>query len=135
VIALLRKFAPPPGAPPVEVRRTGLRNALLGLFLAVFGVLLVMSLDRLARGALLDPTHPRPSKLRAVSGIPIVVGLVAMIVGVYRAITGVHPERDGKSIVSRVGRLSLATMIAAAILFAIVYVTVVASRPVPALAP
>ncbi len=119
MIALLRKFAPEPGAPPSAVRRAGLRNALLGLFLAAFGVLLVLSLDRLAHGAILDPS--RPTKLRAWSGVPLMLGCVAMVVGLYRAITGVHPERDGTSLVARIGRLLLATLIAAAIVFGVTW--------------
>lgn len=127
---MLRKFAPPADASPAEVRRVGLRNALLGFFLAAFGVLVVFSLDRLSRGALLDPT--RPTKLRAFSGVPLMLGVVAMVVGLYRAITGVHPERDGTSIASRIGRIALATMIAAAIIGGI---TAAASLRAPALAP
>lgn len=137
MIALLRRFAPRPGAPPSVVRMTGLRNAFLGLFLGVFGVLFMLSLDRLTRGAILDVS--RPTKLRAVAGIPIVLGLVAMIVGLYRAITGVHPERDGTSLLARTGRLLLSAVIAAAIVFGVVYlvvaVTADGSRRAPGLAP
>lgn len=116
---LLEKFAPPSGAPPSAVRRAGLRNALLGFILAAFGVLLVFSLDRLSRGAILDPS--KPTKLRAWSGVPLMLGCVAMVVGLYRAITGVHPERDGMSIASRFGRLLLATLIAAAIVLGLTF--------------
>jgi len=129
-VKLLARFAPPPGAAPSVVRRTGLRNALLGFFLAAFGVLLVFSLDRLSRGALLDPS--RPTKLRAFSGVPLMLGVLAMVVGLYRAITGVHPERDGTSLASRIGRLLLAAMIAAAIIFGI---TAAATLRGPVLAP
>ncbi len=125
----LAKFAPEPGAPPARVRRVGARNALLGAFLMVFGVLVVLSLDRLARGALLDPLAAKPSKLRAVSGVPVVVGFLAVVVGLYRAITGIHPERDGQSIGAAIGRLLLSSLIAAVLLAALVVaVTAAASR-------
>lgn len=99
---LLSKFDPPDER---SVRRTGLRNAFLGLVLMVFGVMVVLSLDRLAHGTLLDPTAPKPSKLRAVSGVPVVIGFVAILLGLYRAITGIHPARDGRSIRSTLARL------------------------------
>ena len=119
MIRLLAKFAPSPGARPSEVRRTGLRNALLGFVLAAFGVFLVLSLDRFAHGALLDPS--KPTKLRAWSGVPLMLGCVAMVVGLYRAITGIHPERDRTSIVARAARLMFATLIAATIVFGATY--------------
>lgn len=119
---LLSKFAPPAGAPASEVRRAGLRNALLGFILAAFGVLLVFSLDRVSHGAVLDPS--KPTKLRAWSGVPLMLGCVAMVVGLYRAITGVHPERDGMTFLSRAGRLLLSTLIAAAIVFGVTFVLV-----------
>jgi len=120
VTRLLDKFAPRPDAPPREVRLAGARNALLGLFLAAFGVLVVLSLDRLTKGALLDPTAAKPSKLRAVSGLPIVLGFLAMVVGLYRVVTGIHPATDGASLLSRLGRLVIVTLITAALLAAIV---------------
>jgi hypothetical protein len=136
VIRLLAKFAPEEGAPPAVVRRVGARNAFLGAVLIVFGVMVVLALDRIARGALLDPLAEKPSKLRAVSGVPVVIGFVALVVGLYRAITGVHPERDGKTALARVGRLLVATLIAATVLAAItVAVIAVASRPGPGRAP
>ena len=120
MIRLLARFSPPPSAPSSEVRRVGLRNALLGAILAAFGTALVLSLDRLTHGALLDPTVERPSKLRALSGVPVVLGFVAMVTGMYRAVTGIHPERDGHALPRRIARLTLATAIAAVLLGAIV---------------
>lgn len=125
---LLSAFAPPEDATAAEVRRVGARNALLGVILMAFGVLLVLSLDRLARGALLDPTAARPSKLRAASGVPVLLGFLATVVGAYRAITGVHPRRDGASLASRVGRVALASSIAAALLAAIVFTLLAIAR-------
>ncbi|MBI2388943.1 MAG: hypothetical protein HYV09_04930 [Deltaproteobacteria bacterium] len=120
ITRLLASFAPPDDASPAEVRRVGARNALLGVILMAFGVFFVLSLDRLARGALLDPTAERPSKLRAVSGLPVLLGFLATVVGSYRVITGVHPRRDGAGAGSRLGRIVLAALISAALLAAIV---------------
>lgn len=133
---VLAKFGPPKGAAPAIVRRVGARNALLGAILIVFGVLVVLSLDRLARGALLDPLADKPSKLKAVSGLPVVIGFLALVVGLYRAITGIHPERDGTSVAARVGRLFASAVIAAVVLAALVLAVIaVASRRGPALGP
>lgn len=110
---VLARFAPPNAS---SVRRTGLRNAFLGLVTMVFGVMIVLSLDRLAHGAILDPLAPKPSKLKAVSGVPVVIGFVAIVVGLYRAISGVHPDRDRQT--SIVVRLLSMTAIAAALLAA-----------------
>ncbi len=131
---LLGRFAPPPGAASSEVRRTGVRNAFLGLVLFVFGVLLTLSLDRLARGALLDPTHPHPSKLRFIAGLPTVLGFIAMVAGGYRAATGIHPGRDGMSAWSRALRIGFAALLSAVLLAAIVaaligLATAAANRP------
>lgn len=120
MIDLLAKFAPPKDAPPSIVRRTGARNALLGAFLFVFGVLLVLSLDRLAKGALLDPTAPKPSKLRAVSGVPVVVGFVAMVVGVYRVVTGIHPSSERAGVLRSALRIFAVACLAAALIALIV---------------
>jgi hypothetical protein len=131
-VKLLTKFAPP-SEEPSSVRRTGARNAFLGLVLMVFGVMIVLSLDRLTKGTLLDPSVPKPSKLRAISGVPVVIGFCALVVGLYRAITGIHPARDGVTTAARFGRLVLMTLIAAALIGAIVIA--VASRRAPGLEP
>ena len=116
MIKLLRAFAPPKGVRPNEVRAVGARNALLGLVLASFGVLVVLSLDRLSHGALLDPTVPKPGRLRLLSGLPVLLGFLAMVVGLYRALTGIHPAEDGTGTAARVGRLGLLALIAASLL-------------------
>lgn len=121
---LFAKFAPPSGAPPSVVRRVGLRNAFLGAVLFLFGVMLVLSLDKLAHGALLDPTAAKPSKLRAVSGVPVVVGFVALVVGFYRALTGIHPERERRTLFPSLARLFAVAVLAAALLAALTWALV-----------
>lgn len=135
----LARFAPPQGASPRAVRSVGLRNAVLGLLLVTFGVALILSLDRLSRGAMLGEPFARDAfsnpwarrgarpplvrSLRFLSGVPVVIGFVVFSTGGYRTLTGIHPEHDRRGILGSLGRVALTSAIAGALLAAIVLVT------------
>lgn len=130
-------FAPAEGAPPAAVRRHGARLALAGLALVVFGAALVFAVDRLAHGALLDPARARPGslapRLRFLTGVPMIAGWLAFVIGLWRATTGIPPARERRTLLGSIVRLLFATLVLAialtAIALAIVTISGTTSRP------
>jgi hypothetical protein len=121
----LARLEPDPTATPGQVRVFGLRIATLGVVLVAFGIALVFSIDRVTHGALLGPAHA--SRLRFLSGLPMLFGWLLVVMGVYRAVTGIAPRDDGRSFSASFGRLVFASLtvsiVLAGMIFALLRIT------------
>lgn len=135
-------------APEARVRAKAARDLLLSIVAIGFGVALVLSLDRISGGQLLDPA-PWPSsaspwerppwsvekaplgsvivrRLRAVAGLPILFGWVGLSTSGYRLITGIGRHEDRRGFRPGLARVAIASVIAA-VSIALVTIGVIAA--------
>ncbi|MGZ3418434.1 MAG: hypothetical protein ACXVEE_11250 [Polyangiales bacterium] len=118
---LLSHFLPSPDAPPRAIRIAAARNAFLGAVLVAFGVFVVLALERVTHGALLSGK----SKLRFVSGLPMLAGWVIVATSSWRLAVGVHPSREPRTF-TRVTLRVVFVAFALATLFALLVLALLA---------